>query len=212
MAEVTWSFPTIRPRMFSSSAPQAKPASEPPVHIESYGYTLRSLRRSDTSPELLAILNSKELQAGLNIEPLQFTEKSLSEFISRFDDRHNYFVGIFKNHQIKGFYTIDVNLIHRAGMITAGLSESASREGRIYWATIEAFIDHLFVYRNIDKVSARILSENRAMLFNFMGSKIFSFEGTLRQECRGLDGTRQDVMVFSAIKGESNPDGLDYIP
>ena len=212
MAEVIWSFPAIRPRISPSQASKPTPQREPPIHIETHGYVLRSLRPADATSDLLEIVNSKTLQSGLNIDLIDFDATSLAEFIGRFDDKHNYLVGIFKNGLIKGFYTVDVNLTHRVGIITAGISESASREDRVYWATIEAFIEHLFVYRALEKISARIFASNRAMLFNFMSAKLFQHEATLRKECISLDGTRQDVMVFSVLKGEFNPDGLDYSP
>ena len=212
MAEVTWTFPAIRPRISRTQAFKPTPQRGPPIHIETHGYVLRSLRSADATSDLLEIINSKTLQTGLNIDLKDFDTPSLIEFISRFDDKHNYFVGIFKNGLIKGFYTVDVNLTHRVGVITAGISEAASREDRVYWATIEAFIEHLFVYRDLEKISARIFANNRAMLFNFMNAKLFQHEATLRKECIALDGTRQDVIVFSALKGESNPDGLDYTP
>ena len=173
-----------------------------PISLETENYWLRSLTVDDAGPTFLSWLKDKEIMDSLNLAPLDFTMERLRQFITGFTNRENYLIGLFARPHGKmvGFYTMDINLAHRTGQITTAIGD------RAYWGrdalveTILALRDHLFAFRNIDKLSARILAKNRRVLFNFIGSQDFPFEAFLKKECLSQDGNRLDVMVFSAVK------------
>lgn len=173
-----------------------------PVYIETNGFLLRSLTAADATPRFLQWLNSPELLNGMNLPPLNFTQQSLAQFISSFDNRNGYLIGIFdmKQKLLIGFYTIDVNLMHKVANITAGMGEHAYPGKSVLWATNDALFDHFFAFRDIEKFSARVLASNRRMLFTFIGSPRFSLEARLYKDCVGLNGQRVDVLVFSAFR------------
>ncbi len=190
--------------MASQGMPLPPPAmpGQGPVSLETEGYWLRSLTVDDAGPVFLGWLKDKEIMDGLNLAPLDFNIEKLRQFIAGFSNRENYLIGIFARPHgaMVGFYTIDVNLAHRTGQITTAVGDKK------YWGkdalvgTILAVRDHFFAFRNIDKLTARVLAKNRRVLFNFIGSTDFPFEALLKKECLSQDGERLDVMVFSAIK------------
>lgn len=173
-----------------------------PVHIETNGFILRSLTTADITPRFVQWINSRELLSGLNLPALNFTREKLAQFIASFDNRTSYIIGIFdrKNQLLTGFYTLDVNPTHRTGNITTGLGEHAYEGKGVLWATIDALLDHFFAYRDVDKITARVLANNRRMLFNFVGAPRFVFEARLYKECMGIDGKRTDLLLFTTFK------------
>lgn len=175
-----------------------------PVHIETNGFLLRSLTPADASPSFLKWINSSEMIQGLNLPPLNFTEEQLPKFIASFDNRHNYFIGIFdlKTQLLVGFYTLDINTTHQVGNITCGIGVNDYEGKGVLWATIDALLDHFFLYRDTYKIVARVLSNNRRMLFNFIGNTRFIFEAKLQKECVLQTGKRVDVMLFASFKDQ----------
>lgn len=173
-----------------------------PVHIQTNGFILRNLTPTDATPQFLQWINSTEMQTGLNLPPLNFTHEKLVQFIKSFDNLNNYLIGIFdaQTQTLIGFYTLDVNLTHKVANITTGIGESHYEGKGVLWATIDALLDHLFIYRDIYKVNARVLATNRRMIFNFIGNPRFSFAALLYKECVKLDGERVDILLFSAFQ------------
>lgn len=205
--------PTSRPPTspvfrFGAADTRSRPPGMP-LHIETNGFVLRTLVPDDVTERFTQWLNASAMLEGLNISSPDFTMQRLRQFVASFDSLHNYFVGIFeqKSSLLIGFYTLDVDLRHRLGTITAGIGEPGYAERRVYWRTIDAFLDHMFAYRDIDKIVARVLAKNKAMLFNFVGNPRFIFEGCLRKECLAPDGERVDMMLFSAFRNASKEEG-----
>lgn len=178
-----------------------------PIFIETNGFLLRSLTPNDVSASFLAWMNSPEMMEGLNLPPLNFTHAQMAEYISRFDNLHNYFIGIFdkqNGNRLVGFYTIDVNLTHRVGNITAGVGEPGYVGKTVLWATIDALLDHFYTYRDLYKTVARILARNRRMLFCFVNNPRFKLEATLKGECQAPNGDRVDILIFSSFQPEGS--------
>ena len=203
----------------SSQSPPAKPfplaaAATPPapVQITVNGFVVRTLVPADVTPRFAEWINSPAMRAGLNLPNLGFDETRLRQFIAGFDGRRNHIIGIFDKALLIGFYTIDVNLTHKVGSITAGIGEVGKGRRKVYWRTIDALLDHFFTYRDLDKMVAHILAGNTAMLFNFVDSSRFLHEARLRKECLGQDGRRQDLMVFAAFRDGERPKGVSYQP
>lgn len=202
MPEFRWTYRPAAAAAMPAVTP-ARPPAAAPVHIETNGFVLRSLTAADANPRFAQWLNGAEMREGLNLPPLDFDVARLAAFIASFDGRQNHFIGIFDrgNGLLVGFYTLDVNLTHRVASMTAGIGEPAYRGQRVYWRTIDALLDHFFLYREVEKVTARVLARNRAMLFNFVDNPRFVHEARLKDECRAPDGTRLDVLVFAAFPG-----------
>ncbi|OHT18198.1 GNAT family N-acetyltransferase [Edaphosphingomonas haloaromaticamans] len=187
--------------------PSAGPRGAP-VHIETNGYVLRSLSPADVTPRFAAWLNDAPLRDGLNLPPLDFSLERLRAFVASFNDLHHYFVGIFDRDQgaLAGFYTLDVDLNHKVGNITTGL-DPAFADRPVQAATIDAFLDHMFAFRDVDKIVARVLAGNRAMVEKLDASPRFHFEARLRQECLTASGERLDLVLFAAFRTEPKEDG-----
>lgn len=188
--------------MISQQTPQSKGFAAAPVHIETNGYLLRSLTPDDVSQRFLGWLNDLDMLRGLNLPPLNFTLEQLAAFIGSFDNYHNYFIGIFdkSNNMLVGFYTLDVNRTHKVAIITTGIGEPDYIGKNVLWLTNDALLDHFYTYRDVDKISARILAKNRRMLFNFVNNTRFAFEAKLKRECLSPDGERVDLLVFASFK------------
>lgn len=214
MPEVRWTFsPSPLQSMNTPRASQASQAARgAPVHIATHGFVLRTLVPRDAVPRFVEWINAPAMRAGLNLAPLGFDEVMLQQFIASFDGIRNHFIGIFDKDLLVGFYTVDVASVHKIGTLTAGVGEAGYERRRVYWNTIDALLDHFFLYRDVDKMVARVLATNRAMLFNFVDNSRFFLEGRLRQECLGVDGTRQDVLMFAALRQGERPDGIAYDP
>lgn len=174
-----------------------------PVHIETLDYLLRSIVPEDISPQFLQWINSEELMRGLNLSGVHFSHESLKRFILSFDNYRNYLVGIFSKtgNELIGFYTMDVNRLHKTGNLTAGVGVQAYKGKDVLWKTATPLVDHFFAYRDVEKVTARVLANNYKILFGFMKNNIlFVLEAVLHDECLGIDGKRIDLLVFSAFK------------
>ncbi|WP_066566830.1 GNAT family N-acetyltransferase [Snodgrassella sp. CFCC 13594] len=176
-----------------------------PIHLETNGFLVRSLTPADASVRLVQWFQSPQMTKGLNIPNIKFDLEKLAQFIADFDNLTKYLVGIFdkKNNLLIGFYSLDVNLVHRTGNITAAITESDYEGRKIFWLTIDAFLDHIFLYTVIEKVTARVLSCNRRMLFNFINNPRFVLEARLYQECVALTGGRVDVLLFVTFKNQN---------
>ncbi|MDH7785447.1 RimJ/RimL family protein N-acetyltransferase [Ochrobactrum sp. 19YEA23] len=187
-------------------------STHPEVYIESEDYYVRSLRDSDVNENLVSWFNRTDMLRGLNLNELNFTLASFRHFIVRFDNFHNYILGIFdrSNDSLVGFYTIDVNRNHKIGSLTTGIGDQKQRGKQTLWATIDDTLDHFYAERDIEKFTARILARNYAMLFNFKNNSRFVLEGHLKQECLAPNGERLDLLVFASFK--SAPSTRAFIP
>ncbi|HEY4254062.1 MAG TPA: GNAT family N-acetyltransferase [Roseomonas sp.] len=187
----------------ASSLPAATgPRPAPPVMLTAGRYHLRNLTAADATPRFLAWLNSQEMLRGLNLTALNFTLEQLQGFLTGFDNLHGYLIGIFDSESdlLVGFYNIEVNLTHKVALISTGIGEKGFEGKGALWATNDVLLDYLYLERDIDKVSARILARNHRMLFNFKSSPSFYFEARLKDECLAPNGDRVDILVFAALK------------
>src|SRR5690606_24824659 len=115
-----------------------------------------------------------------------------------FDSINRYLIGIFERQKenLIGFYTLDVNTAHRTAQITAAIGAQEFVGRNVLHDTGRIFMRYLFEKRDIDKVSARVLSSNRRVVFNFLIPDIFHYEGRLREEVLTPAGKREDLLVF----------------
>lgn len=191
-----------RPAAPAAPGPQYATPAGAPLLVETGDFLLRSLVPADANERFCTWLSNEEMLRGLNLPVLNFSLPELADFIAGFDNKRNYLIGIFdkRTRLLVGFYTVDVNLAHKVGHITTGVGENAYWGKGVLWATVDALLDHFYLYREVDKMVARILGNNRRMLFNFIDNTRFVFEARLRSECLSQDGKRLDVLLFASFR------------
>lgn len=181
-----------------------------PVFIDSGMFYLRSLIGSDINERVLKWLTNSEMLAGLNLNALNFNLEQLRNFVLNFNNSTNYFIGIFakKDNLLIGFYTIDVNLLHKVAMLTSGIGEPEYQGRYVYWKTIDALIDFFYMNRDIYKFTCRIVENNLRILFNFMNNPRFELEATLKNECLTPSGERVDILIFSSYADDGKKSAM----
>ncbi|WP_353235791.1 GNAT family protein [Diaphorobacter ruginosibacter] len=172
------------------------------VHIETPNLLTRSLLASDVTPEFAQWFNDEQMLQGLNLPALHFSIDGLRAFVASFDNIHHFLIGVFSKSSGKllAFYNFSVTPQHRVATLTLG-ADPRIRIGReVFWESWFPLCDEMFDHRGIDKITSRVLTSNRKLLFALIDTVHFVYEATLRQEILGKDGKRQDVMVLSCFK------------
>ncbi len=169
-------------------------------------YYLRTLRHADASLEFTRWMNDPDVVAGMNIPKLNMSVEDLSKFIGTFDNLKKYLVGIFvkPDMQLIGFYQIDVDLRHRRGVITAVVGNRQWWGKGVFRNSARPMVDAFFATRDIDKMTLRVTSRNKKVLYSLMTSS-FKYEGCLKEEVLAPDGQRLDIHVFGRLKEKKAP-------
>jgi len=169
-------------------------------------YYLRTLRHTDASLEFTQWMNDPDVVTGMNIPKLNMSVENLSRFIGTFDNLKKYIIGIFvkPDMQLIGFYQIDVDLKHRRGVITAAVGNRHWWGKGVFRTTARPMVDAFFETRDIDKMTLRVTSSNKKILYSLMTSS-FSYEGCLKEEVLAPDGQRLDIHVFGRVKEKKTP-------
>jgi RimJ/RimL family protein N-acetyltransferase len=181
--------------------------SGPAIVLETGRFKLRSLKASDASRRYLNWIADEVVMTPLNMPPRKLTRPELANYISAFDNRSRYLVGMFdKQTDIHfGILQADIAPQHALAKLSFLIGE---REYRGIGALREcalAFISCLFTVRDIEKVSARVTVGNDASRVNFekMG---FRNEGLMVGEIKSFkDGSRLDQHLFGIVKQEWAP-------
>jgi hypothetical protein len=173
-----------------------------PVCIETEHYVTRSMKAADVTAEMVQWFNDANMLQGLNLSALNFSLDGLRAFVASFNNLDNYLIGIFSKtaQDLLGFYNFSVNRRHRVATLTLGASPRIRTGRAIFWESWFPLFDEMVEQRGIDKITSRVLTSNRKLLYAMLGTVHFVYEGTLRQEILGLDNQRLDVMVLSAFK------------
>ena len=166
-------------------------------------YYLRSLRKPDASTNFTEWMNDADVLFGLNLGAFNMTVPDLKHYIGTANNLTKYLIGIFTKPDMRliGFYQIDVNLMHKRGSMTAAIGEKEMWGKSVLKETAPPLVESLFQNRGLDKISLRIVSKNKRILFSLMGTR-FKHEGCLRQEVLTPSGERLDVNVFARMKNE----------
>ena len=182
--------------------PLGRPASQGKAfQLDRDEFYLRSLRHTDASPEFAGWMNDPEVVSGINIPELNMSVERLARYITTFDNLRKYLIGIFVKPDMKliGFYQIDVDVRHRRGTITAVIGNRDWWGEGVFKRTSPGLVDAFFEHRNIDKMSVRITSRNKKILYSLMGTR-FKHEGCLKGEVLAPDGQRLDIHIFGRLK------------
>ena len=172
------------------------------VHIETPHLVTRSLRASDVTTEFAQWFNDAQMLQGLNLSALNFSVDGLRAFVASFDNIHHFLIGIFSKPggQLLGFYNFSVAPQHRVATLTLGADPRIKIGREVFWESWFPLCDEMFDHRGIDKITSRVLTTNRKLLFALIDTEHFVYEATLKQEISGKDGKRLDVMVLSCFK------------
>ncbi|QIL69467.1 GNAT family N-acetyltransferase [Diaphorobacter sp. HDW4B] len=173
-----------------------------PVHLESEHLITRNITAADVTPEFTQWFNDANMLQGLNLQALNFSVDSLRAFVASFDNVDNLLLGIFHkaDGQLLGFYNFSINARHRLATLTLGASPNIKIGREIFWESWFPICDEMFDRRGVDKITSRVLTSNRRLVFAVLNTEHFIYEGTLKQEILATDGSRLDVMVLSAFK------------
>lgn len=166
-------------------------------------YYLRSLRKPDANFAFTEWMNDPDVLFGLNLPAFNMDVENLKNYIGTANNLTKYLIGIFTKPEMRlvGFYQIDVNLMHKRGSITAAIGEKELWGKSVLRETSAPLVESFFQNRDVDKLSLRIISKNKRILFSLMGTR-FKHEGCLRQEVLTPSGERLDVNVFARVKNE----------
>lgn len=176
-----------------------------PVYIQTKNFLLRSLTANDVNEEFISWVKTDEMTFGLNVDTrswnVDFFKKMLSH---QYDNIRHYIVGIFdlKDKALIGFFSFDINYAHQIAHITAGMNPHKIAPKVVFFETTNPLLSFFFEQRGVEKISARVLSNNLRILFCFIGNKTFELEATLKKECVSLQGERTDILIFSAFKDQ----------
>jgi len=187
---------TLRPKSRMPEPPKGEP-----FQLDLDDYFLRSLRKPDANSAFTGWMNDPELLAGMNLRAFNMTLQDLQNYIGRANNLDKYMIGVFAKPDMKliGFYQIDVSLLHRRASITAAIGEKEWWGKGVLKDTARPLVDAFFENRNIEKMSLKITSKNRKILFSLIGTR-FKHEGCLVQEVLTPNGDRVDLHVFGRTK------------
>lgn len=174
-----------------------------PVYIQTQNFLLKSLTESDVTPEFVNWLRNDETALGLNVDTRNWNVDVFKKMLTQqYDNIAHYMIGIFdlKSQQLIGFFSFDINYTHKVGYITSGINATTVSPKEVFFETTDAVMNFFYEQRGVEKISARILSNNLRILFCFIGNKTFELEATLKKECFSLKGERVDILIFSAFK------------
>lgn len=191
----------IQPQQASPVAPKAGLR----IHIETDNLITRTMRAADVTEDFVQWFNDPQMLQGLNLSALHFSLDGLRSFVASFDNVHHFLIGIFNkaDDKIAGFYNFTVNAQHRVATLTLGADPNTNIGRNILKESWPLLCDALFSKTKIDKITSRVLSTNRKLLFVLIHANYFVYEGLLKQEILGKDGKRLDVMVISCFKDPS---------
>lgn len=171
-----------------------------PVLINSEGYIIKSVGVEDYNQEWLDLLSREDVKNGLNFLDVDITPEFCQNLLSSYDNYHRYLLGIYsiETNDLAGFYVLDVDLYNKKAIFSLAINNAIYKN--VVWKTMDHFLDYFFDYRDIEKISSRVLSTNRRVIFLLLVNSRFICEGTFQKDCLLSDGSRADTTVWSSFK------------
>ena len=181
--------------------------SGPAIGLETQRFKLRSLKPSDASQRYINWIADEAVMTPLNMPVRTLTRPELATYISAFDNRLRYLVGMFdKETDIHfGILQADIAPQHALAKLSFLIGEKEYRGIGALRECAVALITHLFEARDIEKIAARVTVGNEPSRVNFekMG---FRNEGLMKGEIKSFqDGKRLDQHLFGMLKQEWAP-------
>lgn len=174
-----------------------------PLGLESENFFLRSMTPTDLTNRYIDWARDAELMENLNTPPREINREQLTRYISRFDNKTKFHLGVFTKESglHVGFYTIYIDARTRAAQTNVVIGD------RDYWGrsvvqeTRAAIIDFLFDHMKLERVWGSPFERNFPSIFNYKAQG-FTCEGVLRKHGVRVSGERVDQYVFGLLKEE----------
>ena len=170
--------------------------------LETDNYELRSLLAGDATETYVNWWNDPDIQAPLGFKPRGWTKENAIKHIGRFDNRQKFHIGIFPYGERLpvGFISIFQEPRNRATTnIVIGNKDFWGKS--VVLEVRAAILEFLFLKRDVHKVCGKVSARNFASIFNYKAQG-FTCEGVLREHDIGLDGKREDQLMFGLLKNE----------
>ncbi len=171
-----------------------------PISIDCEDFTLRSVKGDDYNQEWFELLNRDDVKEGLNLMHIEMTSEFCKALMDSYDNKHAYLLGIYHKVEnvLAGFYVIDVDLFNKKAVYSIAVNNHLYKT--VIWKTCDFFLDYFFDYRDVDKISARILANNRRVIYLFLVNGRFICEGTIEKDCLLPSGERVATTIWSSFK------------
>lgn len=171
-----------------------------PVLITTEDFVLKSACGEHYNHEWFELLNREDVKHGLNLTHIEMTPAFCQALMESYDNHHAYLLGIYslESNQLAGFYVIDVDLYNKKAIFSVAINNHIFKT--VVWKTCDHFLDYFFDHRDVEKISARILENNRRVLYLFLVNGRFICEGAFKEDCLLPSGERVDTLVWSSFK------------
>lgn len=142
------------------------------------------------------------VQTALAESAPKWSVEQWAAYIGSFDHVKNHMFGIFEraSGQPVGFYTLEISPKHNTGSITLVIGADGALRQAVAIETARALTDWAFDIRGLDKLTAKVASHNQ-ITKDWLATRM-TLEGTLRDQIRRADGSREDVLLYGLLKRE----------
>ena len=172
------------------------------MQINGRSFYLRSLIKKDINKEYLSWLKDSEVNQFLEVRFSPPTMKQALERLRKYDNKKNFFFGIFdkQNDKFIGTMSLCVNLIHKTGYHGYLIGE------KNYWgknaaiSSLALLLDFAFKKLCLHKIYGQTYINNVVSIFNFKKLGFYQ-EGRLREHAV-LQSKPADILIFGILKNE----------
>ena len=174
-----------------------------PLTLETDRYRLRSLTAADVTDRYLDWTADPELMRPLNRAPRRVEREELVRYISSFDNRTRFQLGVFckRTGEHVGVITVELEPRNRLARTNVLIGDRAHWGVGIILEARAAIPDFLFETVGVEKVWGTPLARNFAAVYNYQAQG-FRCEGILKAHVRAPDGGRLDQYLFGLLSEE----------
>jgi RimJ/RimL family protein N-acetyltransferase len=172
------------------------------VILQTDRFLLRSLDPADASDRWRGWIKDPAVMTPLNAPVRDLSLHELANYLSAFDNRNRFIIGIFDKGdggQI-GFFVVEADLGHRSATFNVVIGEKDWWGRGVVNEARSALLDFFFEQCDFEKACGAPLARNFAAVFNYK-TQGWRHEGTLRGHRRSIsDGSRLDQYQFGLLR------------
>jgi len=178
----------------------------PPFRIESDGILLRPLRASESQVERMATWPEDEAAASMfNAPQGAWPVEKVRDYVSRFDQRTGFLIGIFQRADgqadtLVGICLIRVNWQHRTGLLEVLIGDRAWRGRHLLRIIGDDLIGFLLNTWHLEKLTAHVRPANKSMKWVLLRGG-WKREAYLHSHIATPDG-RSDIELYGLLPGD----------
>lgn len=174
-----------------------------PLSLESENFFLRSMTPTDVTNRYIEWAKDAELMENLNTPPRDISRDQLTRYISRFDNRTRYHLGVFTKESGLhiGFYTIYIDPRTRAAQTNVVIGDRNFWGKSVVLETRAVIIDFLFERLGMQRIWGTPFERNFPSIFNYKAQG-FTCEGVMRKHGVRVSGERVDQYIFGLLREE----------